>query len=474
MNAFGKVLLNLVAAQALAVSAHANDGALDAAFGDGGAARLAQAGDYHGTWMPTDVALQSNGKIIISGWDDRNGTNNCFVLRLNSDGGLDTTFGGGNGYPGGYAGFGYCRYMSVAVRGDDSIVVGGYGVGYTITPGFIGQFTADGAPDQNFGSTGTLFLEPSLLLNDLAVEINHIALDGSGNVIAGGAYTEANGSTDFYIARASANGNSSTYAIHSFPGASTYADIAYDIEIARDGSFCLAGTATSSAGDVDCAVAHYYYNSGFDALLGDATFGNPATTDLVLARNYGGDNNDYCFALALQPPLDTFVLAGQSTAVYNITWQAATATTQGSSGYPKGRTDLTFWWDQASTPVASQVDTVRRVLIEPYDKRPLLIGSGPNHSSFPPSAYDIGILRLYSANTFDASFGSGGFALYDVGSFPDPNDNTATSAVFDNGGGLIVVGTADDALGGTDIVALRLAPFDGIFRNGFDPAININ
>ena len=39
---------------------------------------------------------------------------------------------------------------------------------------------------------------------------------------------------------------------------------------------------------------------------------------------------------------------------------------------------------------------------------------------------------------------------------------------------LIVVGTADDAQGGTDIVALRLAPFDGIFRNGFEPAVSMS
>src|SRR5689334_17341233 len=82
----------------------ATDGDLDPGFGSGGKVLLPQAGGYHGTWMPTDVAVQSTGKIIISGWTDQ-GLADCFVLRLNVDGTLDTSFGGGNGFQPGYAGY---------------------------------------------------------------------------------------------------------------------------------------------------------------------------------------------------------------------------------------------------------------------------------------------------------------------------------------------------------------------------------
>ena len=71
--------------------------------------------------------------------------------------------------------------------------------------------------------------------------------------------------------------------------------------------------------------------------------------------------------------------------------------------------------------------------------------------------------------SFDAgSFGSEGFEFYDVGSTPtSSNLNSATSAVLWHGQ-LIIVGTAADASGGNDIVVLRLAPFDGIFKDGFE------
>ena len=64
--------------------------------------------------------------------------------------------------------------------------------------------------------------------------------------------------------------------------------------------------------------------------------------------------------------------------------------------------------------------------------------------------------------------------MYDVGSTSTFVANQyAISAVITHGR-LIVVGTTDDALGGTDITAIRLVPFDGIFKNGFDPAIVID
>ncbi|MEO5623977.1 MAG: delta-60 repeat domain-containing protein [Dokdonella sp.] len=442
------------------------DGALDSTFGGGtGKVKLPQAGGYEGTWQATDVAVQSTGKIIVSGWTSQ-GATNCFVLRLNVDGTLDTSFGGGNTFQPGYAGFGNCKYTTVAVRGNDSIVAGGFGVGYTQTPGFINQFTANGATDYGFaGGLGVVVLQPS---GSSGVAVNRLVLDASGDAIAAGIYTETSGNNDFYIARVAPDGNSPTYAIYAFPGASTYSDVAHDIAIASDGSYYIAGTASSAAGDLDCAVAHFYYDGS--ALQPDATLGIPGSAGLTIAENYGGDNNDYCLALALQPPYGNLILAGQSTAVYGITWQAANVISQPPNGLPNQRVSHIFWYDQSTPPVTGQVDTVNRVLIQPYDGEVVLVGSGPNHASNPATGNDLGVLRMSGPSTPDTSFGTNGFALYDVGSNPNSNPNYTASAVFSNGR-LIIVGSAQDTQVGTDIVAVRLAPFDGIFRNGFDPAL---
>ena len=445
--------------------ASAADGDLDATFGSGGKVRLPQAGSYHGIWTPTDVAVQSTGKIIISGWNDAGSptNNNCFVLRLNVDGSLDTTFGNNNGFPPGYAAYSQCRNASVAVRNDDRIVAADPGYGYTPELTFISQFTANGTYDPSFNKDGNVELQVSG--GDSAVVVNRIALDGSGNVIAVGSYTESGGSNDFYVARVAADGSAQT-SVHYhnyFSNSSTpNSDIAYDLALASDGSYYVAGTTKSSAGDLNCALSHHVYNSTADAIQLDGTFGG-SSSNVVLAKDYGDTNDDYCFALALQPH-DALVLGGQSAAQFlTVTWQ--TATVSSLSADASSRTDHSFWYDQSTTPHSGQVDSVKRVLIEPYDKRALLVGEGPDYAA--GTSQDFGVQRLSGPSTADVSFGNNGFALYDVGSGVNPNTNHATSAVLWHGR-LIIVGTAQDDSGGTDIVALRLAPFDGIFKDGFE------
>jgi len=436
----------------------ATDGDLDATFGSGGKVQLPQAGGYHGTWMPTDVAVQSNGKIIISGWTDQ-GLTDCFVLRLNSNGSLDTSFGGANGFQPGYAGLGNCKYTGVAVRSDDTIIAGGPGVGYTPTPSIVGRFTANGSPDLTFGSSGSVFLSPGS--GDQAVVVNRLVLDDSGNIVATGSYTESSNAVDFYLARVTANGGAQTTVHHaaSFNGhASPNIDIAYDLALGIDGSYYVVGTTKSSAGDLNCALLHAIYNSTADAILSDNTFNG--SDNVVLMKDYGGSNDDYCFALALLPR-ETLVLGGQSS---DTSWDDATFTTQDAFG---NVTNIKFAYDQINGPYSGDIDTVKRVLVEPYDHRVLLVGSGPNHTNLPSQSYDIGVARYSSPSTPDTSFGSGGYAFYDVGSTSTiHNLNTVTSATLWHDR-LIVVGTAQDATAGTDIVVLRLAPFDGIFKDGF-------
>lgn len=471
MNALPYTAFALICALAFVSPARAADGALDPTFGAGtGKVQLPQEGGYHGTWMPTDVAVQSDGKIIVSGWNDQNPTN-CFVLRLDADGTLDTSFGGGNGFAAGYAGFGYCKYMTVAVRTDDSIVAGGSTFFFAPTSVLIEQFTAGGTIDHGFGLSGEVVLGPAQ--GDTAVEVNRLVLDGSGNAIAAGVYTQANGDDDFYIAHVAADGSTSTYATYAFPTGGSYSDVADDIAIAGDGSYYLAGegsSTVSSSDGLDCGIAHYSFNGS--ALVPDATFfGTPDTAGIMIGSDYGGDNNDYCLALALQPPFGNLVLGGQSTAVFGITWQVANVITQPPSGLSNQRTTHDFWYDQSTSPVNGQVDSIDRVLVEPYDNRVILSGAGPNHASNPSTGYDFGVLRLSGPSTPDTSFGTSGFALYDVGSTAmTVNNNFAKSAVLWHDR-LIIVGTAEDPQGGTDIVVVRLAAFDGIFKNGFEPVI---
>gem|GEM_PF-6289559 len=70
-----------------------SNGSLDTGFGDGGKV----VADFGGDDTAKSVALQADGKIVVTGTTDKgSGVGDIVVMRLNSDGSLDESFGGGS------------------------------------------------------------------------------------------------------------------------------------------------------------------------------------------------------------------------------------------------------------------------------------------------------------------------------------------------------------------------------------------
>ena len=67
------------------------DGTLDSSFGEGGTV-ISEVGPFDD--FATAIALQSNGKIIVTG-GSLDGTYEFFALRYNADGSVDSSYGGG-------------------------------------------------------------------------------------------------------------------------------------------------------------------------------------------------------------------------------------------------------------------------------------------------------------------------------------------------------------------------------------------
>jgi len=82
-----------------------DSGALDPTFGSGGKVQISATATGVGgsNLVAADVAVQSNGKTIVAGYNDNN---DCVLARLNVDGSLDTSFGGTNSFKPGFAGYG--------------------------------------------------------------------------------------------------------------------------------------------------------------------------------------------------------------------------------------------------------------------------------------------------------------------------------------------------------------------------------
>ncbi len=136
------------------------------------------------------MTLQADEKVLIGGVFTRyNGTIRYKMVRINTDGSLDTGFDPGEGPSG--------TVYSILQQPDGKILIGGVFVEYNRTARKgIARINADGSLDPGFSiGTGT---------NGI---VHSIARQSDGKVLIGGAFTQYNGTTRNGIARLNANGS---------------------------------------------------------------------------------------------------------------------------------------------------------------------------------------------------------------------------------------------------------------------------
>ena len=97
------------------------------------------------------VAQQTDGKYVMAGWSDSGGTRDFAVIRYNLDGSLDTTFGSGNGYVITAVGTSSDEAQDIRVLSSGKILVQGYAInGGSNDIAFV-QYNSDGSLDTSFG-----------------------------------------------------------------------------------------------------------------------------------------------------------------------------------------------------------------------------------------------------------------------------------------------------------------------------------
>ena len=191
------------------------DGSLDASFGSAGKVIL---GNLSTTSYGKGLALQSDGKIVLVGtyYDAAKAHNDFEVVRLNANGSLDTTFGGGTGkvitavtpYEDDATG--------LMLQADGKIVVEGQavtsatttttknrGVVTTTTTSTYGvailRYNADGSLDTSFGTGGKAIVSPAHLLPGTPPQVDSMAIDSGGRIlIVGDIPYLLSGSSQYY------------------------------------------------------------------------------------------------------------------------------------------------------------------------------------------------------------------------------------------------------------------------------------
>lgn len=183
-----------------AVARYNTDGSLDTTFGGDGTVQF-RFYDPPNMNFARNVVVQSDGRILVSGLAGPNEQSASAVLaRLNTDGTLDTSFGGGDGKVTLNISSGVGNGFRGIVQQSDGRIVA---VGAAGTNPFIARFNADGSLDTTYGSSGTGWEQPTVLA---ASHFFNVRLDSSGRAVVGGFQTTADDTNAFLATRFTANG----------------------------------------------------------------------------------------------------------------------------------------------------------------------------------------------------------------------------------------------------------------------------
>ena len=184
-----------------------SNGSLDTSFGDGGVAltTFSTSGCY-----ASALALQSDGKIIAAGTNYRDFSSNSDfgIVRYNSNGTLDTSFGTNGLVSTDYDGM-LDAASSVLIQSDGKIVaVGSASSSATFYDFAVVRYLANGQIDTSFGSAGKVRTDFGGANLDIAYAGT---LQADGKIIAAGTTTDRSGSkTPFAVARYNSNGTLDT------------------------------------------------------------------------------------------------------------------------------------------------------------------------------------------------------------------------------------------------------------------------
>lgn len=240
----------------IAVVRYNTDGSLDTGFDSDGIVTTAigSASD-----VGYSIAIQSNGKIVVAGYDGSGGSNNDFaVIRYNSDGSLDTGFDS-DGIVTTAIGSASDVAYGVAIQSDGKIVAVGYAYISSTDDFAVVRYNTDGSLDTGFDTDGkvtTNFVSGY----DWAYSL---ALQADGKIVVAG-YANNSGNK-IGVARYNSDGSLDTgfdtdgKVITAIGSNGDYGNC---VALQSDGKIVVAGLSYVSGSDADLAVVRYSGSSG--------------------------------------------------------------------------------------------------------------------------------------------------------------------------------------------------------------------
>lgn len=249
--------LSLLASH-IALARLTTDGSLDSTFGNGGKVTGPDVGG--GVNFANGVALQPGGKIVVSGYTGPNTTSADFMLvRYNSDGSVDTTFGTGGFVSTDFSGSSDFARGVISIPGGKLLLFGGATFTQTDIRFAIARYNSDGSLDASFGTSGKV---TTGYPGEVAFA-NAAALQQDGRILLAGGFRILNTlETDFALARYNSDG-SVDFSFGTEGRVATdffsYSATATSIALQPDGNILLAGEVQKTLDGLtdDFGVARY-------------------------------------------------------------------------------------------------------------------------------------------------------------------------------------------------------------------------
>mgnify|MGYP003775514083 FL=1 len=244
------------------------NGDIDNTFGTNGNAITPIGSSDEGSYS---VEIQTDDKIVIAGFSDNGSDYDFAIVRYNSDGSLDNTFGA-NGIATTPIGSGDDVARSIAYQDDGKIVTGGYssnGNGIEKNPGnydfALVRYKTNGFIDNTFGINGIV----TTPIGTESEYVTSLVCQSDEKIVAAGHSFNGN-DYDFALVRYNPDGSMDnsfgTNGVVTTPIGSSH-DRVYSVAIQNDGKIVTAGY-SFNGNDDDFAIARYNPNGDLDNSFG--------------------------------------------------------------------------------------------------------------------------------------------------------------------------------------------------------------
>ena len=167
--------------------------------------------------------MQSDGKVVVSGFSDSGGTNDFVVVRYNANGALDATFDVDGKVITGFGATSEDYARSVVMQSDGKIVVAGFSNGGSSNDFAVVRYSNNGSLDAIFDTDGKTATDIGVGSSDKAYSV---VMQADGKIIVAG-HSDAVGSDDFTLVRYNATSLSAT--LGSASTTSSSASIAFTV-----------------------------------------------------------------------------------------------------------------------------------------------------------------------------------------------------------------------------------------------------